>query len=313
MGRRNRLSDLYAALGVARNATDKDVRNAYRKLAKQFHPDHNAGKPEAEERFKKVTAAYHILGDKEKRQRYDRGEIDDDGNERAPFGPHGAGGFNGAGPFQNAQSHPFSGDDLGAFFSDIFQGGGASFQGGFGQGGPQMRRPQRGANRTYTLRISFEDAVLGTSKRITLPEAGTVDVKIPAGIEGGQTLRLSGKGAPGMGEGAPSGDALVTIEVSPSTVYKREGRNLTSSVAVDLRTAVLGGKLVVPTPQGSVTMKVPPHSDTGYKLRLNGRGVSAHGTHKAGDLFVTLHVKIGPVDPELEAFLRSHSGAEGAA
>lgn len=306
------MSDLYAALGVARGASDKDVRNAYRKLAKQYHPDHNAGKPEAEERFKKVTAAYNILGDKEKRQRYDRGEIDDEGNERAPFG-YGGGGFRGGGPRQGAQGSSFSEEDLGAFFSDIFQGGGSPFGGGFHQAGPHMRRPRRGADRTYTLRISFEEAVLGTSKRITLPEAGTVDVRIPAGIEDGKALRLSGKGAPGSGEGAPSGDALVTIQVAPSTVYTREGRNLTASVPVDLTTAVLGGKILVPTPQGPVTMKVPPHSDTGAKLRLNGRGVAAHGTHKAGDLLVTLQVKIGRVDPALEDFLRTRSGAEGAA
>jgi len=294
------VKDPYAALGLTRGATDKEIRSAYRKLAKEHHPDHNPNNKKAEEAFKAVGAAYGILGDKEKRARFDRGEIDAEGNERGPFGGGGfggQGGFHGGGP-GGAQ---FNQEDLGAFFSDMFSGGGTGADFGGGPFGGR-RRSRRGADRSYTLTVSFEDSVLGTTSRVTLPEAGTVEVKIPAGIEDGQTLRLNGKGGPGMGENAPAGDALITISVTPSAVYTRDGRDLRANVPVDLSTAILGGKLVVPTPKGQVTMKVPPHSDTGTVLRLGGRGVGEHGSHKAGNLYVTLQVRIGTVDPALEAF-----------
>lgn len=244
------MSDPYSALGLKRGATEKEIRSAYRKLAKEYHPDHNPNNQKAEERFKAVGAAYAILGDKEKRARFDRGEIDEEGNERGPFG--GAGGFHG-GPHAGAGN--FSQEDMGAFFSDMF--GGAGFRGDFTPGGSGgRRRARRGADRSFSLDISFEDSVLGTSTRVTLPESGAVDVKIPPGFEDGQTLRLAGKGAPGFGEGAQSGDALITVRVRPSATYTREGRDLRATVPVDLTTAVLGGRLVVPTPKGPVTMKV---------------------------------------------------------
>ncbi|GBQ09868.1 DnaJ C-terminal domain-containing protein [Swaminathania salitolerans] len=303
------MKDPYEALGLKRGATDKEIRSAYRKLAKAHHPDHNPGDKKAEEQFKAVGAAYAILGDKEKRARFDRGEIDAEGNERGPFGPGGFGGGAGFGNGQGFHGGPqgaqFSQEDLGAFFSDMFGGGGTGAD--FGPGGfGGQRRARRGADRSYTLQVSFEDSVLGTTTRVTLPEAGTVEVRIPAGIEDGQTLRLAGKGAPGMGENAPAGDALVTVTVQPSKLYTRDGRDLRATVPVDLRTAVLGGKLVVPTPKGQVTMKVPPHSDSGTVLRLGGRGVAAHGKHQAGNLYVTLQVRIGKVDPALEAFFETH-------
>ncbi|GAJ28270.1 DnaJ C-terminal domain-containing protein [Acidomonas methanolica] len=295
------MSDPYAALGLAKGASEKDIRGAYRKLAKKYHPDHNPGDKTAEENFKAVNAAYSILGDKEKRERFDRGEIDAEGNERAPFG---AGGFHpGAGGFSGGfGGQQFSQEDLGAFFSDMFAGGGG---GGFNGG---RRRPTRGADRSYTLDISFEDSVLGAVSRVTLPEAGAVEVRIPPGIEDGQTLRLAGKGGPGRaaangGEAGQNGDALITIHVAPSPVYTREGRDLRAELGVNFRTAILGGKVVVPTPKGPVTMKVPAHSDAGTTLRLAGRGVAEHGGHKAGNLYVKLRIEIGKVDPALEAFL----------
>ncbi|AOX20404.1 DnaJ C-terminal domain-containing protein [Kozakia baliensis] len=312
------MSDPYAALGLARSATDKEIRSAYRKLAKQFHPDHNPNDKKAEERFKAVGAAYAILGDKEKRARFDRGEIDAEGNERGPFGPGGfhpgAGGFQGGAGFGRGgggRGGEFSQEDLGSFFSDMFGGGG--FSGDFQPGGAGgRRRSMRGADRSYSLDVSFEDSVLGTTSRVTLPEAGTVEVRIPPGIEDGQTLRLSGKGASGRGENAPSGDALITVHVRPSQVYTREGRDLRATVPVDLKTAILGGKLVVPTPKGQVTMKVPPHSDSGTVLRLGGRGVAEHGQHKAGNLYITLQVKIGKVDPALEEFFAQQNSTQEA-
>ncbi|AQS87453.1 molecular chaperone DnaJ [Neoasaia chiangmaiensis NBRC 101099] len=306
------MSDPYAALGLARGASDKEIRSAYRKLAKQYHPDHNPNNKSAEEKFKAVSSAYNLLGDKEKRARFDRGEIDAEGNERGPFGP--GGGFRGGpGGFGGHGGAEFSQEDLGAFFSDMFGGGG--FSGDFHPGGTAgRRRPARGADRSYSLTVSFEDSVLGTTTRVTLPEAGSVEVRIPAGIEDGQSLRLAGKGAPGRqsasGEAGPAGDALITIQVSPSSMYTREGRNLRATVPVGFRTAILGGKLTVPTPKGPVTMKVPRHSDSGTVLRLGGRGVAEHGQHKAGDLYVTLRVEIGKVDPALEEFLaKQHADA----
>ncbi|WP_438383474.1 DnaJ C-terminal domain-containing protein [Asaia sp. BMEF1] len=306
------MKDPYAALGLTRSATDKEIRSAYRKLAKEHHPDHNPNNKKAEEAFKAVGAAYGILGDKEKRARFDRGEIDAEGNERGPFGPGGGGGFRGGQGFPGGGGGQFNQEDLGAFFSDMFSGGGTGADFGTGPfGGGGRRRTRRGADRSYTLTVSFEDSVLGTTSRVTLPEAGTVEVRIPAGIEDGQTLRLSGKGAAGMGEGAPAGDALITISVTPSTVYTREGRDLRASVPVDLTTAILGGKIVVPTPKGQVTMKVPPHSDTGTVLRLGGRGVAEQGAHKAGNLYVTLQVRLGKIDPALEEFLVKQQALQG--
>lgn len=302
------MKDPYTALGLTRGATDKDIRTAYRKLAKEHHPDHNPNNKKAEEAFKAVGAAYAILGDKEKRARFDRGEIDAEGNERGPFGQ--GGGFRGGQGFPGGGGGQFNQEDLGAFFSDMFGAGNAG--GNFG-GGPfgGRRGSRRGGDRSYTLNISFEDSVLGTISRVTLPEAGTVEVRIPAGIEDGQTLRLSGKGSPGVGDKAPAGDALITISVEASTVYTREGRDLRASAPVDLKTAILGGKIMVSTPKGQVTMTVPPHSDTGAVLRLTGRGVAEHGSHKAGNLYITLQVKIGKVDPALENFLAKQRAHEG--
>ncbi|CAI9121816.1 DnaJ C-terminal domain-containing protein [Brytella acorum] len=300
------MSDPYAALGLTRAATDKEIRSAYRKLAKDYHPDHNPDNKSAEEKFKAVSAAYNILGDKEKRARFDNGEIDADGNERAPFGG-GHGGQPGGG-FSGFGGGEFSQEDLGSFF-DMFGGG---FGGAAGNG---RRRSTRGADRSYSLQVSFEDAVLGGTQRVTLPEAGTIEVRIPPGIEDGQTLRLAGKGGPGRratkdGEAGPNGDALITVQVAPSTIYTRDGRNLRSELAVNFRTAILGGKITVPTPKGPVTMKVPPHSDAGTTLRLGGRGIAEHGGQKAGDLYVRLRIEIGKVDPALEAFLvKQEAGA----
>jgi DnaJ-class molecular chaperone len=307
-------SDPYETLGVARGASDDDIKRAYRSLAKKYHPDRNKGDTQAEERFKAVGAAYGILGDSEKRARFDRGEIDANGQERAPFGAGFGGGgayAGGGGPrggfggFEGASE-----EDLGAFFSDMFSGG---FQGDFQPGGAAGRRtPRRGADRSFRLTVPFVDAVLGTTSRVTLPDGGTLDVRIPPGIEEGQTLRLRGKGSPGrkgpQGEGPP-GDALIEVSIAPDARFTRDGTTVRATVAIDLRTAVLGGKLTVPTPKGDVTMTVPRHSDTGRVLRLAGRGVSAHGSAPAGDLLVTLEIHLGKVDPKLEAFLAGETEA----
>lgn len=298
--------DPYSVLGVAKSATEKEIRAAFRKLAKKYHPDVNPGNKEAEDRFKSINQAYDILGDKEKRARFDRGEIDAEGQERAPFGAHGFGGEGGAqgfGGFGGGGGQGFHGgfsqEDLGGFF-DMF---GAGMGGGsFRSGG---RRAAKGADRRYAVTIPFSDAVLGTTLELALGENAHTEVRVPPGVEDGQTLRVRGKGAPGRpgpdGEPGPPGDALLTISVTPDSRYTRDGRNLRITQDIDLRTAVLGGKVTVPTPKGDVAVTVPKHSDSGKVLRLAGRGVGADKTHPAGDLLVTLRLRLGTVTPELEA------------
>ncbi|QDH17167.1 DnaJ C-terminal domain-containing protein [Swingsia samuiensis] len=304
------MKDPYSVLGVSKNATDKEIRSAYRKLAKKYHPDHNPDSKEAEEQFKAVGQAYNIIGDKEKRARFDRGEIDGEGQERGPFGGggFGGGGFGGGGFGGGAGAHGFQGnfsqEDLGAFFSDMFGGGG--FSGDFRPGGAGGRRAAKGADRRYSVTIPFVQAILGTSLELNLGEGNHTEVRIPAGVEDGQTLRVRGKGAPGRpgmdGQPGVAGDALITVSVTPDKRYVREGRNVRMTQNIDLKIAVLGGKVTVQTPRGDVAVKVPKHSDSGKVLRLGGRGVGANKKEEAGDLLVTLQIQLGHVTPELEAF-----------
>ncbi|GBR51255.1 molecular chaperone DnaJ [Neokomagataea thailandica NBRC 106555] len=295
------MKDPYAVLGVSKTATDKDIRSAYRRLAKQYHPDHNPNNTDAEEKFKAVGQAYNIIGDKEKRARFDRGEIGSDGQERGPFGAgFGQGGFGG-----NAQG--FNQEDLGSFFSDMFGGGG---QGDFQPGGPGGRRTSKGSDRRYEISITFTQSVLGTTLELALGEDGHTEVKVPAGIENGQTLRVRGKGAPGRslgGQPGIAGDALITISVQTDKRFSREGRNIRMTHNIPLKTAVIGGKTTVETPAGAVTLKIPKHSDGGKTLRLAGRGVAATKQSPAGDLFVVLNIQIGDFSPELEKFFAEES------
>lgn len=293
--------DPYEVLGIARSASQDDIRKAYRKLAKKYHPDLNPGDKVAEENFKAVGAANALLSDEEQRARFDRGEIDASGQEKG-FGFGGGGGgyrdyAEGPQGFHYG-GNQFSEDDLGDIFGTMFgQGGGGGFR----------RRPQgprKGNDRQYALTVSFLDCVNGGTSRITLPGGATLDVKIPPGITDGQVLRLRGKGDPGH-QGGPAGDALITITVAPDSMYERDGDDIRMSLPVDLKTAVLGGSITIPTPAGSVKMNVPPKSDSGSVLRLRGRGVKAHGGKEAGNLYVKLQVTIGKVDAALEDFLKN--------
>lgn len=307
-------TDPYTILGVAKTASQDEIRKAYRKLAKKYHPDLNPGNKEAEEKFKAISVANELLSDPEKRARFDRGEIDIHGQEQGFAGGGGAGyrhyadGTQGFHYSQNGNAHgaSFSEEDL----QDILnQFGGGGHWGGFSRGGFSQGRssgPQKGQDRRYSLNIDFLDAVNGTSSRITLPEGGTLDVKIPAGIRDGQTLRLRGKGEAGFQNGS-AGDALITIHVIPHPNFKQDGQDIRMTWPVDLKTAVLGGKLTVPTPTGEVALNVPKHSDTGTVLRLRGRGIPARKNHEAGNLYVTLQVKLGKVGSALEDFLRNDS------
>ena len=292
------MKDPYETLGVERSASPDVIQKAYRRLAKKLHPDLNPGNKESEERFKEVSAAYDLLSDADKRARYDRGEIDASGAEKprqhfyrdfaseAPPG-HAYENYSGFADFADS-------DDI---LSELLRR----------RSNVHVRA--RGSDVRYELPIEFLDAVTGAVKRLTLPEGGTLDVTIPAGIQNGQVLRLRGKGRPGLGEGE-SGDALVEITIKPHSLFTREGNDIYIDLPISLSEAVLGGRVSVPTPTGSVTMTVPKGSNTGTVLRLRGKGVLRRdGGH--GDELVRLKVMLPQrPDTELEAFVAGWQGGK---
>ena len=281
--------DLYQELGVSRTADADTIRKSYRKLAKELHPDRNPGDKKAEDRFKSISGAWDVLGDAEKREKYDRGEIDAEGREtglgRGGFGG-GAGG--GAGRFDGADF-----DDI---LSQMFGGGGP-----FGGVGGAARGQARGVDVRARLEVDLEESILGAKKRISFSDGRTIEAVIPAGAQDGQVLRLRGQGAPGRGGAA--GDALIELVIRPHPVFRREGGDLHLSLPVSVPDAVLGGKLEAPTPEGEVTLTIPKGSNTGKVLRLKGRGgVNPEGGGR-GDLFVRLEVALPEApDPALESF-----------
>ncbi len=292
--------DPYQELGVARGASADEVRKAFRKLAKQLHPDQNPGDKKSEERFKRVSAAFDILGDVEKRKKFDRGEIDADGRETMRgFGGGGFGGQpgGGAGPggFQNGfQGAHFEGVDLNDILGDVFGRGGGQRGGGFG--GFQAR----GADVRAELDIELEDAIGGGKKRISFSDGRVIDVNIPKGAADGQVLRLKGQGQPGR---AGAGDALIELRIRPHPLYRREGDSLVMDLPVSVPDAVLGGKVEAPTPDGPVSLTIPKHSNSGATLRLKGRGMPDGRSGKRGDLLARLVVTLPEgTDPELETF-----------
>jgi DnaJ-class molecular chaperone len=289
----------YEVLGVRRDASADDIRTAYRKLAKQLHPDLNPGKPEAEARFKAVTAAYDILSDPEKRGRYDRGEIDESGVERPRYSyrPH----AEGAQGWKYRPEGEMDAADLDDLFAMFGRGAGSARHGG----GQRIQMP--GPDRHFTLTVDFVAAATGGKERVALAPGEWLDVTIPPGIEQGQILRLKGKGGPGIG-GGPPGDALIEVLVAPHPFFRREGDDIHVELPVSLPEAVLGGRVDVPTVTGPVTMTIPNGSDTGTRLRLRGKGIHhrRHGADAAGDQYVTLKVTIGAGDDaELAEFLKT--------
>jgi DnaJ-class molecular chaperone len=297
--------DPYVVLGLSRDATEQQIRAAYRKLAKSFHPDLNPGDKAAEERFKKIASANDILSDTDKRARYDRGEIDASGQKRPerPFYRSQAESPAGAKYHRAGASDPLDEEELGDLFSELFRAQGAG-PAGPGRARTSRNRPIRGHDQNYLLSISFLEAVNGTTSRLIIPGGGTLDVKVPPGIVDGQMLRLRGRGEPGL-NGGPAGDALIELVVAPHHLFRRDGDDILLDVPVLFREAVLGARITVPTPGGKVALTVPPHSDSGTRLRLRGRGVPAHGDRAAGDFLVTLKLVAGPPDAELEQFLAS--------
>ncbi|VWX53524.1 DnaJ C-terminal domain-containing protein [Novosphingobium sp. 9U] len=303
-------ADPYTTLGVSRGASEKEIKSAYRKLAKELHPDANKDNPKASERFSEVTGAYDLLSDKDKRARFDRGEIDADGNPMG-FGGMGGGsggfgggahrGFGGGGGFEGFSSE---GIDLGDLFGDMFGGrAGArgAGMGGMGGGDPfggarqQRRTAARGANVSYRLSVSLPDAANLAPQRITLGDGKTIDLKLPNGVEDGTQMRLAGKGEQGAGG---AGDAIVTIQIQPHTCFKREGDDVRLDLPVTLDEAVNGAKVRAPTVSGAVMLSVPPGSSSGKVLRLKGRGFTRKdGTR--GDQLVTLEIVLPEGDADL--------------
>ncbi|MBB3288051.1 MULTISPECIES: DnaJ C-terminal domain-containing protein [unclassified Rhizobium] len=283
--------DPYEVLGVKRDAPQKDIQSAYRKLAKKLHPDLNPGDKQAEDKFKEASAAYGILGDEEKRARFDRGEIDSSGAEQAPRNYYRdyAANEGQRGRYQNAGGFADFGDA-----DDIF----SSFFSRRSRGQTKMQ----GQDRHYTMEVDFLDAINGVKKQISLPDGPALDVQIPPGTRDGQTLRLKGKGHPGFGGGA-AGDALIAVHVRPHRFYTRDGDDIRMELPISLSEAVLGGKIRVPTPSGAVTVTLAPNSNTGKVLRLKGKGAPVRGKEN-GDAYVTLKVVLPETpDPELTRFV----------
>jgi DnaJ-class molecular chaperone len=280
-------------LGVSKTASEAEIKKAFRGLAKKHHPDTKGGDAAAQKRFQEISAAYDIVGDKEKRAKFDQGEIDANGNPRGfdpgahgfrgnPFG--GGGGSGDPREFQfnwnNAEGEAgIRPEDL---ISEIFGGGG---------GRRRRRQARRGEDYSFAITVGFEEAARGATRRVTLPDGRELNVQIPVGLRDGQQVRLKGQGGPGA-ENGPAGDVLVTVTVAPHPWLTRDGNNLRMDLPVTLAEAVLGGKVTVPTLTGSVALTVPPGSNTGKSLRLKGKGIPAHGGKGAGDLYVRLLITL---------------------
>ncbi len=282
--------DLYAVLGVGRGAQDDEIRRAYRRLAKELHPDVRPDDPGAGDRFKRVAAAYDILGDATKRRRYDDGEIDAQGEPVRTYARNGAGagwpnGFGGANGVRDT--------GVSDIFSDLFGGRGAR--------GPGFSL--RGQDVRYTLEVDFMEAVGGARKRVTLPEGGTLDLAVPEGVGDGQVLRLKGKGTPGL-RGGENGDALVEIHVRPHPKFKRLGNDILLELPITVDEAVLGGKIEVATISGRVALQIPKGTSSGRIFRLKGKGVRSATDAATGDQLVTIRIVLPEnVDESLSYFM----------
>ena len=310
--------DPYTVLGISRTASADEIKKAYYKLAKKYHPDNNAGDKTALKRLQEVNGAYELLGDKDKRARFDRGEIDAAGQDLGYRARPGGGGQTrrGAGARQFFDEGDFSSEDI---ISELFGAGkrkgrtNSGFGGfaGMGMGGgpeEEVLRPGRDIN--YTLKLTFIEATLGGKRPIQLANGKEVTLTIPPGTVDGTKLRLKGQGM-AASAGGPQGDAFIVIHVTPDKFFKREGDDIHCEVPVALEEAVLGASIHVPTLSGLVDVKVPKNSNTGTTLRLKGKGVSKKDG-SAGDQYVRLKVVL-PDEPDdgLISFLKQWSSASG--
>jgi len=288
------MRDPYQILGVSKSSSADEIKSAYRKLAKKLHPDVNPGRKDIEQKFKDITAAYDLLSDKDKRARFDRGEIDGMGNEKAfssadPYGSSGGGNWRNYS--HSSGSDPFSqfggGEDIFADFLSSAMGG--------ARGGKRGPGNVRGPDVTYSLAIPFVEASMGGKRRLTLSSGKTIDVTIPPGTSEGHKLRLRGQGMAGIGGGA--GDAIIEMHIEPHPWFTRKDNDIYLDVPISLPEAVLGASIKVPTLDGHVTVKVPKGANTDSTLRLKGKGVPmAGGSH--GDMFVKLKIVLPEPPPE---------------
>ncbi|HSF13484.1 MAG TPA: DnaJ C-terminal domain-containing protein [Erythrobacter sp.] len=304
------MRDPYTLLGVPRTASEADIKSAYRKLAKELHPDRNTDNPKAAEKFSEVTRAYDLLSDKAKRAQFDRGEIDGDGNPANPFaGMGGRGGFRPGGTYgaggPNAGPGDFGGFgaddvDLGDLFEGLFGGKSRQQAGarrGFGRQ-PPPPPPKRGADIQYRLAVPFVEAAAGRDQRITLADGKAINLKLPAGVEDGTMMRLKDKGHPGTGG---HGDGIVMVEVGTHPFFRREGDNIRMDLPITLDEAVRGAKVKCPTVDGAVMLTIKPGSGGGTVLRLAGKGWTkksgkvVDGKPERGDQLVTLEIQL-PAD-----------------
>ncbi len=312
------MRDPYSVLGVTKSASEKEIKSAFRKLAKKFHPDQNSSDPSAKSKFAEVNRAYEIVGDKEKRAQFDRGEIDADGKPRF------AGFEGGHNPFDFRSAHHGSGGHTGSqfggaedilkeFFGSAF-GGSAGAAGGRGfRSGPQgagfgARPQQPNLDIKLNASVTVEDLARGKAK-VIMPDGKTLSFSLPGGVSNGQTIRLSGQG--NKAAGAKPGDALVTVKFKPHPNYVIEGNDLRYHCNLPLSIAVLGGKFTVDTLDGKISLTIPPWSNSGKVFRLKGKGLPKKGGGH-GDLLLTIAVSL-PEDnrEEFEAFLRKHEAAPG--
>lgn len=292
-------NDPYASLGLKKSATDAEIKKAYRKIARDSHPDLNPDDADAEARFKAAAAAYDLLKDPETRAKFDRGEIDATGAERpdrqyyrqyadAPENPYRSG--------PRFDENAEAADIFAEFMRQQQQGGGRRSAHGFSAPGPDHR---------YALEVSFLDAVKGGSTIITLPDGSTLDVKIPQGTADGQTIRLRGKGGPGIG-GGPAGNALVSLSVGTHPIFRRDENDIAVTLPITLDEAILGGKVQVPTIDGTVNLNIPKGASSGQILRLRGRGVKIAKRDQPGDQLVELRIVTPPeIDDELAEFMEN--------
>jgi DnaJ-class molecular chaperone len=281
--------ELYRTLGVGRTATHDEIRGAYRKLAKEYHPDRNPGNTAAEEKFKRISSAFDILGDPDKRKKYDAGEIDASGRE-TPGGYYGEGR---SGRYRTSDNF----GDFGDIFGDVF---GRSQGGGFNM---------RGMDYRYHLEIDFLEAVNGVKKRVLLPEGETLDINVPSGVVQGQVLRLKGKGGPGVGRGQP-GDALIELKIRPHSFFEREGDDIILDLPITIDEAILGGKVEAPTIDGRVALTIPKCASSGQLLRLRGKGVRNAQSGNTGDQLVKLRIVLPSApDTQLTEFMEKWRAA----
>ena len=293
------MADPYSILGVAKGASEAEIKKAYRKLAKELHPDTNQNNPKAAERFAQVTGAYDLLSDAGKRAQFDRGEIDENGQPRNPFAGGGGPFGGGAGGFQSENI------DLGDIFDGLFGGRGRTGGGFGGFAGGRQAPPPKGANVSYRLNVAFVEAATQKPQRITLQDGKTIDLKLPAGVETGTQMKLSGKGQPGPGG---AGDAIITIEIQPHAHFTRDGDNVRLDLPLTLGEAVKGGPVKVPTVDGQVMLNIPRGSTSGKTLRLKEKGFTGK-SGKRGDQLVTLLVDLPSDDAALAAFVEGWTDA----